>query len=388
MVGTNLNIAERKRIDAELRHVDRRKDEFLATLAHELRNPLAPVRNALHILHQKDPSAPQWQWAKEVIDRQVCAMGRLIDDLMDLSRINQGKVELKREHVELAKVVQGAVETSRPLIEEMGHELTVILPPGPVIVDADLTRLAQVLLNLLNNAAKYTERGGRIDLRVELADSEVVVSVTDTGIGIPADKLQSIFEMFSQVEGALSRSRGGLGIGLSLVKRLVEMHGGNIEAKSCGMGQGSEFVVRLPIVVVTTHRREVGDDAANVQPAPNFRVLVVDDNQDAAETLAMLLEFMGNTVHTAHDGEEALAAAGAFLPDVVVCDIGLPKLNGYEVASALRERPGGKDLCLIALTGWGQEADKLRALDAGFDHHLTKPADPERIEALFTALRP
>jgi PAS domain S-box-containing protein len=387
-IGSFADISERKRIEAELRNADRRKDEFLATLAHELRNPLAPMRNALRIVQRKSPDVPEVHWAREVIDRQVQAMSRLIDDLMDVSRINQGKVQLKREHVELAKVIQGAVETSRPLIEEMGHELAVSLPPGLVMVDADLTRLAQVLMNLLNNAAKYTERGGRIDLCVELADRDLVISVKDTGIGIPADKLGSIFEMFSQVDGALSRSQGGLGIGLSLAKRLVEMHGGLIEARSAGIGLGSEFVVRLPIVVPDGDPSPGAQGRAEVSPTSSLRVLVVDDNRDAAESTAVLLELMGNTVRTVHDGEAALAAAESFRPDVVLCDIGLPKLNGYDVARTLRESGRGRQMCLVALTGWGQEADKRQALEASFDHHLTKPVDPERIEALLSALRP
>ena len=303
------DITEHKEAEAALKEADRRKDEFLATLAHELRNPLAPIRNAVEVLRMKGPAIPELHWARDVIDRQTQAMTRLIDDLMDMSRINQGKIELRREQVELAKIVQGAVETSRPLIEEMGHELTVTLPPGPVIVDADLTRLAQVFLNLLNNAAKYTERGGRIDLRAELQGSDVVVSVTDTGIGIPADKLPTIFEMFSQVEGALSRSQGGLGIGLCLVKRLVEMHGGSVEAKSGGLGKGSEFVVRLPIVVEQTYRARRASDDDKAKPTSDLRILVVDDNRDAADSLAMLLKMMGNNVRTAHDGEEAVTAA-------------------------------------------------------------------------------
>lgn len=373
--------------EEQLREMDRRKDQFIATLSHELRNPLAPVRNALRILDRKSPDVPEFHWARKIIDRQVQTMGLLIDDLMDVSRVNQGKITLKREHVDLAKLMQGTIETNRPLIEELGHELVVTLPPGLVIVDADPTRLSQVLMNLLNNAAKYTERGGRIELRVELAGSDLVVSVKDTGIGIPPDKLQTIFEMFAQVDGALSRSQGGLGIGLNLAKRLVEMHGGTIEAKSGGMRQGSEFVVRLPIVVVSAPR-DVSDVGDMTCSRTNLRVLVVDDNRDAAQTTALLLQFMGATVHSVHDGEECITSAGALRPDVVLCDIGLPKLNGYEVARALREYPWGKRLCLIALTGWGQEDDKRQALEAGFDHHLTKPVDPAQLEALIAALAP
>ena len=369
-----------------LKDADRRKDEFLATLAHELRNPLAPVRNAVEILRMKGPDIPELHWARDIIDRQTQAMARLIDDLMDISRINLGKLKLKREQVELANIVQGAIETSRPLIENMGHELTMTLPPGLVIVDADRTRLAQVFLNLLNNAAKYTERGGRIDLRAELQGSDVVVSVTDSGIGIPADKLPTIFEMFSQVEGALSRSQGGLGIGLCLVKRLVEMHGGSVEAQSGGPGQGSEFVVRLPIVVEQTYPRQASDDGDKAQPTSDLRILVVDDNRDAAESLAMLLKMMGNNIHTAHDGEEAVTAAREFQPNVVLCDIGLPKLNGYEACRQMKAQAWDKNMILIAVTGWGQDDDRRKSEAAGFDHHMVKPVDPQALMKLLAGL--
>ncbi len=391
--GTNTDITEQREtaealqtLTAELSEADRRKDEFLATLAHELRNPLAPVRNAVQVLHMKGPDVPELQLARDIIDRQTRAMARLIDDLMDVSRINQGKVELKREKVELAKIVQGAIETSRPLIESMGHELTVTLPPGPVIVDADPTRLAQVFLNLLNNAAKYSERGGRIDLRATVQGSDVVVSVTDTGIGIAADKLPALFEMFSQVEGALSRSQGGLGVGLSLVKRLVEMHGGRVEAQSGGLGQGSEFVVRLPTIVERTFPRQTSDAGDQAQPTADLRILVVDDNLDAAESLAMLLKMMGNKVHTAHDGEAAVAAAEAFRPQVVLCDIGLPKLSGYEVCRRIREQAWAGKTILVAVTGWGQDGDKRQAQEAGFDHHMIKPVDPQALMKLLAGL--
>jgi len=253
-------------------------------------------------------------------------------------------------------------------------------------VDADLTRLAQVFLNLLNNAAKYTERGGRIDLRGELQGSDVVVSVTDSGIGIPADKLPTIFEMFSQVEGALSRSQGGLGIGLCLVKRLVEMHGGSVEAKSGGLGRGSEFVVRLPIVVEQTYPRQASDDGDKAQPTSDLRILVVDDNRDAAESLAMLLKMMGNNIHTAHDGEEAVTAAREFRPHVVLCDIGLPKLNGYEACRQMKAQAWDKKMILIAVTGWGQDDERRKSEEAGFDHHMVKPVDPQALMKLLAGL--
>jgi signal transduction histidine kinase/DNA-binding response OmpR family regulator len=378
MSGTVLDITDRKQTEQALREVDRRKDEFLATLAHELRNPLAPVRNAVEILHLKGPAIPELQWARDVIDRQVRHLARLIDDLMDLSRINRGNIELKREQILLAKVVQGAVEASRPLIEECGHELTVELPASPVVVDADITRLSQVYWNLLNNAAKYMTRGGRIDLRTELQGSDVMVSVKDAGIGISADKLSTIFEMFSQVETALSRSQGGLGVGLYVVKRLVEMHGGEIEARSEGAGKGSEFVVRLPIVVAQNLTRQTSNDntAALIS---RLRILVVDDNEDAASSSAILLKIMGNHVRTASDGEQAVQAAGQFHPHVVLLDIGLPKMNGYDVARAIRQQPWGSNVILIAVTGWGQEADKRMSEQAGFDHHMVKPVDPRAV---------
>ncbi len=380
------DVTERKQAAESLKEVAHRKDEFLATLAHELRNPLAPVRTAVEFMRMKGSPDPELQWARDVIDRQTRTMTRLIDDLMDLSRINQGKIELKREQVELAKIVHGAVETSRPLIEEMGHELTVTLPPGTMIVDADLTRLAQVFMNLVNNAAKYTERGGRIELGAEVQGSDVVVSVKDTGIGIPADKLPTIFEMFSQVQGALSRSQGGRGIGLCLVKRLVEMHGGSVEARSEGPGKGCEFIVRLPIVVERTYARKAIDDSDKATPTSDLRILVVDDNKDAAETLAILLKVMGNTVRTAHDGEEAVAAAREFRPHVVLCDIGMPKLNGFEACRLMKHQAWDKTMILIAITGWGQDDDKRKAHEAGFDHHLIKPVDTQALMELLAGL--
>jgi PAS domain S-box-containing protein len=369
------DVTERNRMMQALQDADRLKDEFLATLAHELRNPLAPVLNAVQLLHMRGPATPELQWVRDVILRQVRHLTRLIDDLMDVSRINRGKIELKRDRIELAQAVQGAVETSRPLIEECGHELIVSLPARPIVIDADLTRLTQVLWNLLSNAAKYMSRGGRIDLRVETHGSEVVVSVKDNGIGLPADKLPTIFGMFSQVESSLSRSQGGLGIGLYLVKRLVEMHGGSVEVRSEGLGKGSEFSVRLPIGA----REESGHDVIGGEtavPTSSLRILVVDDNLDAVNSLAMLLRTIGNNVRTAHDGEEAVRAAGEFRPHVALLDIGMPKMNGYDAARAIRQQPWGHNVVLVAVTGWGQDEDKRRSKEAGFDHHLVKPVDP------------
>lgn len=383
---TGWETTSRVKAEQALRDVDRRKDEFLATLAHELRNPLAPVRNAVQVLHFKGPQQPDLQWARDVIDRQVQAMSRLIDDLMDVSRISRGKLELKRERVNLANVIQGAVETSRPLIDEMGHQLTVTLPDRPVMLEADVTRLAQVFLNLLNNAAKYSEPGGRIELHAERQGSDVVVRVTDSGIGIPADKLPTIFEMFSQVDSARGRSQGGLGIGLSLVKRLVEMHHGSVLAASNGPGRGSQFIVRLPVAVDAQAEESLRRDGPSPRPSSRFRVLIVDDNQDAANTLAMLLKAMGNSVCTAYDGEAAVTAAEEFRPQVVLCDIGLPKLDGHQVCRAIRRAEWGKQTILVAVTGWGQSDDRERSLDAGFDRHLVKPVDPKLLMELLASI--
>ena len=369
-----------------LRDADRRKDEFLATLAHELRNPLAPVRNAVHLLHMKGPAVPELQWARDVIDRQIQQMTRLIDDLMDVSRISRGKIELKRERAALETVIQGAVETSRPLIDQCRHELTVTLPPQSLHLDADVTRLAQVFANLLNNASKYTPPGGAIHLTAERQGSDVVVSVKDTGIGIPGDKLRSIFELFSQVQGALERSQGGLGIGLSLVKGLVEMHGGTVEARSEGPGTGSKFVVRLPIVVGQQNAIAPRDWAEQEVWASSLRILIVDDNRDAADSLGMMLRMMGNDIRTAYDGEAAVRAADEFRPQVVLLDIGLPKLNGYEACRRIRQESWGQRMALIAVTGWGQEEDKRRAEDAGFDQHMVKPVDPRGLITLLGSL--
>jgi PAS domain S-box-containing protein len=385
------DITQRKALEDQLRdraerlaEADRRKDEFLALLSHEIRNPLAPIRNALQIIKLSDDRESR-EIARTMMERQLEQMVRLIDDLMDVSRITRGKMELKKERVELATVVQNAVETSRPLIEQMGHDLTVTLAKHPITVDADPTRLAQVFLNLLNNSAKYTERGGRIWLTAEREASDVVVSVKDNGIGIAADKRTSIFEMFSQVDRSLEKAQGGLGIGLTLVKRLVEMHGGRIEAKSEGPGRGSEFVVRLPVVVEASVPKGDGADAA--LPKSAFRILIVDDNRDGADSLAMMLKIMGNDTRTAYDGQEGVERAEQYRPDVALFDIGLPKLNGHEACRRIRQQPWGKSVVLIAVTGWGQEEDVRRSHEAGFDHHMVKPVDPNALMKLLAGLK-
>jgi CheY-like chemotaxis protein/nitrogen-specific signal transduction histidine kinase len=370
----------------ELRQADRRKDEFLAILAHELRNPLAPLRNGLQVMKLARNNAEAVEQSRAMMERQLAQMVRLIDDLLDMSRISQGKIELRNERVELAKVVQHAVETSRSLVEAGGHELTVNMPSGPIYVDADVIRLAQVFANLLNNAAKYTDRGGQITLTVEQQDGSAVVSVRDTGVGIPAHMLPRVFEMFTQVDRSLERSQGGLGIGLSLVKGLAEMHGGTVEAHSDGHGMGSEFVVRLPVVLSLTGRArdEAGEGTAATS---RRRILVVDDNRDAAISLAMLLRLMGNEAQTAHDGLEALEAAAALKPDVILLDLGMPKMNGYEVARRIRQQPWGKYVVLVAVTGWGQQEDRLRSQEAGFGYHMVKPVEPAALEKLLAGLQ-
>jgi len=322
-----------------------------------------------------------------MMERQIEQMVRLVDDLMDISRISQGKLELRKEHVPLGAVIASAVETTRPLIEQMGHELTVTLPKQPFIVDADMTRLAQVFMNLLNNSAKYSERGGHIWLTVERQGSDVVVSVRDTGIGIPADNLTSIFDMFSQVDRSLEKSQGGLGIGLSLVKRLVEMHGGRIEAKSDGPGRGSEFVVRLPVDVEASRPQAADKQAEPADLKSSLRILIVDDNQDGADSLAMVLKMMGNDARTAYDGKEGVELAEEFRPEVVLFDIGMPKLNGYEACRLIRKQPWGRKVIVIAVTGWGQDDDRQRSHDAGFDHHMVKPVDPQAVMKMLAVLQ-
>jgi PAS domain S-box-containing protein len=368
-----------------LKEGDRRKDEFLAVLAHELRNPLAPVRNAIEILRAPQSASPNLQWAHDVIDRQVRQMTRLVDDLLDVSRITTGKIELRKERIELSAAVRIALEGSRPLIERGQHLLTVRIPPEPLWLDADLARLAQVLSNLLNNAAKYTRPGGHVWLTAERRNDQAVVRVRDNGMGIPPPMLRKIFDMFTQVGGTTDHSQGGLGIGLTLVKRLVELHGGRVEARSEGANKGSEFVVKLPL----SREQGTGEPALQHAAAATCgeprRILVVDDNRDAAESLSMLLHVRGHDVRVAYDGLEAVGAAIAFQPDVVLLDIGLPKLYGYDAARRIRDARGDKVL-LIAVTGWGQDEDRRRSKAAGFDHHLTKPVDPEAISRLIDAM--
>lgn len=374
--------------ELQLRNADRRKDEFLATLAHELRNPLAPVRHAVQVLRLKGLATPELRWASELIDRQVQSMSRLIDDLMDVSRINQGKIELRRERVALPEILADAVEATRPLIDECKHLLVLNIPGGEWPLDADATRLVQAFMNLLNNAAKYMDANGRIEVGVRREQGDVVVTVKDSGIGISPDRLDGVFDMFSQVETALSRSRGGLGIGLSLTQRLVEMHGGSVKARSDGLGAGSCFEVRLPLADQVLQQLEAGTDAGQDRFATGapLRILIADDNQDAAATLAMLLELMGHQVQYVHDGEAAVAAALDFNPQVVLLDIGMPKLNGYQACGKIRTLVGGAAMTLVAVTGWSQPDDRRASQAAGFDRHLVKPVDPATLADLLAAV--
>lgn len=374
------DMTDRKRAEEALQTADRRKDEFLATLAHELRNPLVPIRNGLQILKLTSDEATAAD-ARSMMERQLGQMVRLVDDLMDIGRITSNKLKLRKTRIQLLAVMQSAIETARPQIEAKGHMLTVTLPPHPIYLDGDLTRLAQVFLNLLNNSATYTEPGGRISLSAEMDGDEAVVAVWDSGIGIPAESLPTIFLMFSQVNRSLERAEDGLGIGLSLVKNLIEAHGGSVSAMSDGVGRGSTFVVRLPIAQGEP-AAEVVDPRHESTPGPRRRILVVDDNRDGAASLAMLLTVMGNDTRTAHDGLQAAELAEAFRPDLIVLDIGLPKLNGYDTCRRIREMPWAKNTLIVAATGWGQDDDRRRSQEAGFDHHLVKPVDAAALNRL------
>jgi signal transduction histidine kinase len=366
----------------ELRNADRRKDEFLALLAHELRNPLAPVRNAAEIIRLKAPSDPQLLWCHEVIERQVSQLTRLVDDLLDVSRITRGKVKLRQEPVELAAIVSGAVETSRPVIDEHGQDLIVSLPPDPIVLQGDRARLTQVVANLLNNAAKYQNENGRIELSVRREGTEAVITVRDNGIGIAPEMMPQMFELFSQGERSPGRAEGGLGIGLSLVRELAELHGGSVSAASEGPGHGSEFTVRLPCLPATAAAvSNGGGRLAGEPPVVPRRILVVDDSRDAAESMAMLLRLRGHEVLIAHEGRAALELAVAENPSVILLDIGLPGLDGYQVCREARAR-GLQHTRIIALTGYGQERDRQRAKAAGFDSHLVKPLEVSELSKL------
>jgi signal transduction histidine kinase/ActR/RegA family two-component response regulator len=373
---------ERLRLVRELREADRKKDDFIALLAHELRNPLAPIRNGLQVLRRSDDRAVR-ERSQAMMDRQLTHMVRLIDDLLDVSRIGRNKMALRRARVALADVLAAAAETAAPLIQAEGHELTVALPGMPVYLDADLTRLAQVFGNLLTNSAKYTPKGGRIWVAAERSGGRVAVSVRDTGIGIPAEFLPTIFDMFSQVDRSVERATGGLGIGLALVKGLVEMHGGTVAAASAGENQGSTFTVTLPAAPAGPAAGDAEDSAA---VGPGRRILVVDDNRDGAESMADMLGVLGNEVRTAHDGLEGVAAAEAFRPEVILMDVGMPRLNGLDATRRIRGEPWGESITIIALTGWGHENDRERSREAGCDGHLVKPVNLPDLEKLLSGL--
>jgi PAS domain S-box-containing protein len=382
LLGVAGDVTERVRAEQALLEADRRKDEFLAMLAHELRNPLAPIRNAVHLQKLRAPLDPDLVWSRDVIDRQVQQMGRLLDDLLDVSRISRNKLELRRERVTLAEIVASAIETSRPGIKDRAHELSVRLPDEPVWLDADPSRLSQVFSNLLNNAAKFMEDGGHISVTAELRGAWVEVRVRDRGIGVDPALLPRIFDTFTQA--APAHSRDGLGIGLSLARGLVELHGGGIEARSDGPGTGCELVVRLPLADAALSRSSapVSGERAAPQPPGRRRLLVVDDVDDSADSLALVLRRMGHEVHTAYDGAGAIEAARALAPDAVLLDIGMPDLDGYETCRRIRAEAWGAGIFLIAVTGWGQEEDRRRSEAAGFDHHLVKPIDPLGLAAL------
>ncbi|MES2626131.1 MAG: response regulator [Pseudomonadota bacterium] len=377
-----------RELTEKLTDADRRKDEFLAMLAHELRNPLAPIVNGLQIMQMSNGDGVVITQILAMLERQLGQMVRLVDDLLDNSRISQGKLTLRKQRIALATVLSNAVETSRPHIDAGGHELKLVVPPEPILVDVDGTRLAQVFSNLLNNSAKFTAQGGYIQLSVEVQARDVVVSLKDTGVGIAPDKLPKIFEMFTQEDHSLEKAQGGLGIGLTLVKKLVEMHGGSVEAKSDGHGRGSEFVVKLPVVLsVNPDFKPPLEQDKPVRSASEYRILVADDNKDAADSLAMIFMINGSEVRTVNNGLQAVAMAETFQPDVILMDIGMPKLNGYDACRRIREQPWSEKTFLIALTGWGQDADKRRAKEAGFHHHMLKPVDLAALEKLLAGLQ-
>jgi PAS domain S-box-containing protein len=383
--GTNTDITDQRQAEEALRAADRRKDEFLATLAHELRNPLAPIRTSLEILKRANVATEMIEESRATMDRQLSHLQRLVDDLLDISRITRDRLELRKERIELASVIHQAVETCRPLAVAAQHELQIDLPEEPIYLHADPVRLAQVFSNLLNNSCKYTEAGGHIALTVKHEGNDVVVTVADDGIGLPPEMLPRVFEMFTQVQHGSTLSQGGLGIGLTLVRRLVELHDGSIEARSAGPGKGSEFIVRLPVIKAPVPVTPTAVKQSDSQ-SPKLKILVVDDNRDAAKMLSMLLKLSGHTTHLEHDGEAAVAAAESFRPDLVLLDLGLPLLSGHDAARRIRSQPWGQSMTLVALTGWGQDEDRRRSSEAGFNYHLVKPVDHAQLNELIATL--
>jgi signal transduction histidine kinase/DNA-binding response OmpR family regulator len=380
-------IAKTREAEEKLLEQSRRKDEFLAMLSHELRNPLAPIRNAVELLRRIGPADARLTWARDVVDRQVTHMAQLVDELLDVSRITQGKITIRKENVELDKIVAHAVETARPLMEARGQAFEVRLPEGAVWLQGDFARLAQVVANLLNNAAKYTQEGGRIELGVSASSGEASIVVRDNGMGIDPELLPRVFELFSQGERSLDRALGGLGVGLTVVQRLVELHGGSVHCTSDGPGRGAEFRVTLPCISGVQPKEVAKESAARVAPADGRRVLVVEDNRDAAESIAVLLRMEGHEVKTVTTPTQALECCAVFAPAAVVLDIGLPGMDGYELARQLRRIPAARDAVYIALTGYGAKEDRDAAAAAGFHHHFVKPADPRAIHAVIAERR-
>ena len=380
-VAVTVDVTERRQTQEALRIADRHKDEFLATLAHELRNPLAPISYGLRALGKGVKNEHEMERLVAMMERQVGHLVRLVDELLDVARITSGKIELKKERTRLASVVNQSIETVENLIHSAGHQLTVSLSPEPLFVDGDPVRLAQVLGNLLTNAAKYTDPGGRIDLTLSREDDQAVVAVRDNGIGIPPAMLSSIFNLFTQANVGHSKAREGMGVGLALTKRLVELHGGQIEANSAGVGCGSEFIVRLPLAA-PGRNKEQPQDEGSILAAPVRRVLVVDDEKDVADSLIALLQHLGADAHAAYSGVSALEAIADVKPDLILLDIGMPGMDGYETARRIRQLPHGREFTLAAVTGWGQAADRKRALEAGFNHHFVKPIDSTALAQL------
>ena len=378
-VSVCVDVTDRKLAESSLRDADRKKDEFLATLSHELRNPLAPIRTAIEVMRLAQDNAELVEKARATMERQVLHLVRITDDLLDIARITQNKVELRRERIDLRMVLQSAIEATRPFIDERQHSLVVDLSRMPIWLDADFTRLAQVFANLLNNAAKYTDVSGSIRINAVESGDRVTVTVTDSGAGIQPELLPSVFEMFTQLQAHRDRTHGGLGIGLTLARRMVELHGGTIEAHSEGAGRGCTFVVRLPVASPTAAERTSPQQTG--MSAPGCRILVAEDNADAGEMMRLMLEVKGHDVRVAVDGVQAVALAQTFNPQIVFLDIGMPRMDGYEAARRIRELLGNRTL-LVALTGWGQDEDKRRSREAGFDHHLTKPPEPDLLDQL------
>lgn len=373
---------ELQRAAKEIADMNQRKDEFLATLAHELRNPLAPIRAGLELMSLAKNDPETLENTRRKMERQTKQLITIVDDLLDISRITRGRLNLRKFHIKLDDIIQTVVESSRPLIEEASHELIVEVPEQPIYVHADPNRLAQALSNLLNNAAKFTPDGGRIWLAAERRNGEVAISVRDTGIGIPEDMLEQIFEMFTQVDRWQGKSQVGLGLGLTLVKSLVQLHGGSIHVTSAGSGRGSTFTIRLPIVPDEAREKHDAPIEQEAEKPAGLRVLVVDDSKPAADTLSKVISLLGNDVRTAYNGEQALSWTEEFQPQVILMDIGMPGMNGYEAAQRIRQQSNGNNILLIALTGWGQASDRDRTKEAGFDHHIVKPAEPAQLRHL------